>query len=163
MHAVVAVASFVGAWLLVVGPIYQAALELRAQDIAEERIREVGRSLTPPPPITRWWWLVPPVMLYLLRRRIVEYRLQYFQALSLEDAKAMLVYFSKATAWMMVASGGILTAFSATWSLTECFHLGPIVFAALVVVLLGASIAYPSASVHRSDRILERKAGDPRV
>jgi len=57
--AAVAWAGFAGAWLLVAGPIYQAAIELEAEEIERDAIRDAAQAVPGPPPNSRWWWLIP--------------------------------------------------------------------------------------------------------
>jgi hypothetical protein len=64
----IAWAAFAGAWLLVAGPLYQGALELREQDIDREGLEASKARVEPPKMPSPWWWLVPPVF-YLLRRQ----------------------------------------------------------------------------------------------
>ena len=52
--------SFIGAWMLVAGPLYQGALELLAQDLDREGIEQATSGLVPPAPPNGWWWLFPP-------------------------------------------------------------------------------------------------------
>jgi hypothetical protein len=61
--------GYVGAWLLVAGPIYQAALELQEQDIERDRIQQVTAQVPAPAPVSAWWWLLPPVRYLLAQRR----------------------------------------------------------------------------------------------
>ena len=63
-------AGFLGAWLLVAGPLYQGALELRAEEVDREGIEATAARVPRPEPVSPWWWwwwLLPPVV-YLIRR-----------------------------------------------------------------------------------------------
>jgi hypothetical protein len=62
------VAGFFGAWLLFAGPLYQANLELRAEDVEVDRIR-AAKEAPAPDEVSKGWWLVPPVHRVLRRRR----------------------------------------------------------------------------------------------
>ena len=66
MNQVIAWVGFLGAWLLVAGPLYQGAIELVEEDIDREAIAETTASVPRPDPPSPWWWLLPPVM-YLIR------------------------------------------------------------------------------------------------
>ncbi|GAB3440487.1 hypothetical protein GCM10027517_15000 [Phycicoccus ginsengisoli] len=57
--------GFIGAWLLFTGPVYQAKLELEAEDDASERLHALSEQVAAPPPVSPWWWLLPPVRLVL--------------------------------------------------------------------------------------------------
>jgi hypothetical protein len=61
MEHLVEWAGFFGAWLLFAGPLYQANLELRAEDIEVDRIRAAAKEAPAPEEVSKWWWLVPPV------------------------------------------------------------------------------------------------------
>lgn len=157
MEKLTVICGFLGAWLLVAGPIYQAALELREQDIEEQRIREARNTVTPPEPVSNWWWLLPPLKVYFVKRRTRDYRRRYFAALSPEDSKALLLFVNKATAWLMVAGGGLLVAISETDNLSQTFHWDFGWFLAIVIVLLGISIGNTVERINRNDNILKDK------
>ena len=57
-------AGFLGAWLLVAGPLLQGALELRDEEMDREGFERVKTDMVYPEPISRWWWLLPPVAIY---------------------------------------------------------------------------------------------------
>jgi hypothetical protein len=70
MNEVIAWVGFLGAWLLVAGPLYQGAIELHEQDVDRDAIEASSARVPrpdPPSPWWWWWWLLPPV-LYLIRR-----------------------------------------------------------------------------------------------
>ena len=48
-------AGFFGVWLLVTGPIYQANLELGAEDIEVDRIRAAAKEAPAPDQVSKWW------------------------------------------------------------------------------------------------------------
>ena len=62
-------AGFVGAWLLVAGPLLQGAIELREEEIDREGFEALRGKVDYPAPISRWWWLLPPVAYVKNRRR----------------------------------------------------------------------------------------------
>ena len=68
MAVFIAWSGFLGAWLLVAGPIYQAAIELEEEDVEREVIAEASANVEAPPRVSPWWRLLPPVA-YLLHRR----------------------------------------------------------------------------------------------
>ena len=47
----IAICGFVGGWLLVAGPVWQAALELAEEEIDQEAIEHVKQIVQPPPPV----------------------------------------------------------------------------------------------------------------
>ena len=48
MEYVIAICGLVGGWLLVAGPVWQAAIELREEELDMAAIEAVKSSLTPP-------------------------------------------------------------------------------------------------------------------
>jgi hypothetical protein len=67
MNQVIAWVGFLGAWLLVAGPLYQGALELREEEVDREGIEASTARVPRPDPPSPWWWLLPPAV-YLIRR-----------------------------------------------------------------------------------------------
>ena len=47
MHGAILWCGFVGAWLLVAGPVYQAALELDAEEVARDALENAANQLPP--------------------------------------------------------------------------------------------------------------------
>jgi hypothetical protein len=133
--------SFIGAWFLFAGPIYQAVLELQDEDIEIERIRATGSRIQRSPRISAWWWLLPPVRIWKQIRQGKQDRQRIFELLSPEDAQAMLSFNSKATAWLYVAFGGFCIASKETYELCKHNDWGTAVLALLVFGMLGLSIA----------------------
>ncbi len=67
MHELILWSGFFGAWLLVAGPLYQAALELAGENISREDMAGVQPTSRPGEP-SGWWWLIPPVGFWKQRR-----------------------------------------------------------------------------------------------
>lgn len=155
MELFIAWIGFAGAWLLFAGPIYQAALELKEQDIEFERIRLSAAHVPKPTPVSPWWWLLPPVKLSLEKRRSRHYRQQYIKALSAEDAESLVSFMSKATAWLLVAAGGLCIAVKETYELAEHEHWAHSWFWLVVVVMLLVSIANVITRLVRSKQIIK--------
>jgi hypothetical protein len=68
MHELILLSGFFGAWLLVAGPLYQAALELNEENISREDMAGVQRPATTTTRPSGWWWLIPPVGYWKQRR-----------------------------------------------------------------------------------------------
>ena len=154
MGGVVTIFGLLGGWLLVAGPVYQGVLELRDEDVEHTRLRDRQRDVPPEPRLSRWWWLLPPVRLVLQRRRGERLRRAYLQLLDPHDVQALFSYLSKATGWFYVSAGGLLIALKETWETVEHFHLHPVWFAVLVVLLLAVALANAVLRVNRTDAIL---------
>jgi len=140
MEIFITLCGFIGSWLLVAGPLYQAALELGDEDIEFDRIRSVGKTVAPPPHPSAWWWLIPPIKFHLEQKRDREYRTQYLKALESKDAEALVSFMNKARAWLYVATGGLLIAIKETFELTSQINLGLAWFWAIVAAMAIASI-----------------------
>jgi hypothetical protein len=135
MEYVIAICGFIGGWLLVAGPVWQAAIELRDEEVDQEEIEAVKSMIAVPPPIAIWWWLLPPVAYVLQMRRRRDYHEKFNAALKPEQLKQTISFFNKANGWVIVAIGGFLIAVKETWELVEDFHWPQWVFWVLVVVM----------------------------
>lgn len=115
-ETVIAWSGFLGAWLLVAGPLYQGALELLEQD--QRAAAETSSRLpAPPPPPSAWWWLLPPGMLILRRRRSKRYRSEVLAKLTPHERARRAGFLHKAAGWFVVALGGTFIAVKETGEL----------------------------------------------
>jgi hypothetical protein len=135
MEYVIAICGFIGGWLLVAGPVWQAAIELQEEEIDQEAIEAVKSTIEVPPPIALWWWLLPPVAYILQTRRRDQYQKRFNAALAPEQLKQTTSFFNKANGWVIVAIGGFLIAVKETWELVGDFHWPQWVFWILFVVM----------------------------
>jgi hypothetical protein len=153
MNQVIAWVGFIGAWLLVAGPLYQGALELLEEDVDREAMQTSTAHLARPDPPSPWWWLLPPVM-YLIRRHR---RRQFHQAVMAQLTQAqreqITSFFNKATGWFTVALGAALLGAEQTWQVVERQRWPAWLFGLLVIVMLGACLLNTAV----------RMAGDQRV
>lgn len=148
--------GFVGAWLLVAGPIYQAAMELSEERIEREHLNATRDKIDPPREASAWWWLLPPVKIYLERRYNKEYQRAFITALPDEDIESFITFINKATGWLFVASGGLLLALKETYELIEHFELNLWVFWVTVVVLSLVAVLNTAARMAHSQKIIDR-------
>ena len=159
-HAI-AWCGFLGAWLLVAGPIYQAALELAGEEFERSDL-ERARDLTPaPPPVSRWWLLLPPVAFLLHRRRHHQQRDALMDVLTRAQLEQLMHFSEVATAWLFVACGASLIAVKETWELHETYEWSVGVFVALVVVMIIVCAANTALRVQRREDILARGSTPP--
>lgn len=148
--------GFLGSWLLVAGPIYQASLELREEQIAAERIHETRAKVTQERHASAWWWLLPPVIVLLERRSNKQYQEAFFAALPDEDVADMVTFINKANGWLYVASGGLLLAVNETYELSHMLHWHFFTFWAVVIALAAASVINTAYRNSRSERIVRK-------
>ncbi|RLV49127.1 hypothetical protein D9V37_11210 [Nocardioides mangrovicus] len=163
MHELVLWAGFLGAWLLVVGPLFQALLELQDEELEQDRIRDTMLSMAPPGPVSRWWLLLPPVWWVKHNRRRAEFMEQLLAHLSDEDYEAFSSFMKKARGWIFVGLGGLLIAAKETWELVEGHEWPSWLFWALVVlgliVSLGNLALYGVADQRQRERRRQLRDG----
>jgi hypothetical protein len=140
MNLVMAWAGFLGAWLLVAGPLYQGALELREEDVDREGMEASIAHLPRPELPSPWWWLFPPGM-YLIRRHRNNLFLRAALAqLTQEQREQRMSFINKATGWFTVALGAALLAADQTWQVITREHWPTWLFWLLILVMLSASV-----------------------
>jgi hypothetical protein len=141
--------GFLGAWLLVAGPLNQATRELEEEELEREDLMEASKAVEPQEPISRWWMLLPPVYFFLRQRRNDDYRRAIIAAMPDAKVEALASYKDKATAWFLVAGGAFLIAVKETWELHEGYEWAEAVFWGLIVVMLVICVANAAAGVRR--------------
>jgi hypothetical protein len=147
---VIAWCGFVGAWLLVLGPLSQAIRELQEEEFEREAITRAASAVEAPAPVSPWWLLLPPVYFVLRRRRDHVYRGRVRAAMPAEDAQAFDHLRAVASAWFLVAAGASLIAVKETWSLRDEYAWAEWTFWALLVVMFVLAVLVIAARVRRS-------------
>ncbi len=147
------IVRFLGSWLLFAGAIYQAAIELRDEDIEFDRIKAVTSQVEKPQRISIWWWLLPPLKVYLERRSKHEYRDRYIKALPKKDIEAIVSFRSKANGWQLVYLGSLLLAIDETYELVKHENWSYISLAALVILMILVSLLNLIMSLKHADKI----------
>ena len=147
-------AAFAGAWLLVAGPLFQAAVELRDEDLDRESFEQVKTDVPPQERISGWWWLLPPVAYVKNRRRNDRYQKAMMAALPAEARKQFVGFMHKATGWFTVAAGAFLIALKETFELVELYELPIAVYWVAVVVLSIVAISNTAIRMSRGDSII---------
>ncbi len=150
----VAWCGFVGAWLLVAGPLYQAAVELADADLRREELMAAKQSVAPPPAVSAWWWLLPPVGFVLHRRRDRQLRSAVMRALDARQVEQLVDFHNKATGWFLVAAGASLIAVKETWELHEHADWSLALFWVVVVLMPVLAAAYTAVQMSRSKQIV---------
>ncbi len=156
MDVIIDVLSFAGSWLLFAGPIYQAAIELREQDLRREELEDMQLKLARPAPISAYWWFLPPVKLYLEHRRSQKYRREFLKALPDEVVQGFVDFMSKATGWVLVSAGGLLLAVKETYELTEHFHLAWYWLLSAVIIVAFVCVLFVINTLKRSESIKKK-------
>lgn len=154
MDAFIHWAGFLGAWLLVAGPLFQAAIELRDEELDQEAFERVRSDVPAPRRVSRWWWLLPPVAFYKTRKRNNEFQLAALAALSVQQREQFVGFRNKATAWFTVAAGAFLIALKETWELAELYELPAWVYWISVVVLSIVAVGNTIGRLSSSDEII---------
>jgi hypothetical protein len=147
-------AGFLGAWLLVAGPLLQGAIELRDEELDREGFERVRGDVDFPPPISRWWWLLPPVAYYKNRKRSADFRRQTMGVLTPEQRAQFVGFTNKATGWFTVAGGAFLIFLKEAWELAELYELPVWLYFVVVVVLAIGAVANTIARLSRSDEMI---------
>jgi hypothetical protein len=152
-------AGFLGAWLLVAGPLFQAAVELRDEELDREAFEKVKTDLPPQETISGWWWLLPPVAYVKGRRRNDRYQKAVMAALPATAREQFVGFMNKANGWFTVAAGAFLIALKETWELVHLYDLPVAVYWVAIVVLSIAAVSNTAIRMLRADEILH--ADDP--
>ncbi|WP_051385777.1 hypothetical protein [Actinokineospora inagensis] len=155
MHSVIAWFGFFGAWLLVAGPVYQAALELNEQNLEQEEFESARADVERLPKVSPWWWLLPPVRYWLGRRRSERQRAMVMAALSPEQRGQLVWFIDTGAAWMFVGTGGLFLAVKETWELAENYEWPVGVFCGLVVVMAALCLVNAIRRMARSRSVIE--------
>ncbi len=87
-NPIIAALGALGAWLLVAGPLYQAATELRDQGLTQRRA--LPDTIAPSQPISPWWWLIPPVAYWRHHRERTRIKREVIGVMSTEEVQRML-------------------------------------------------------------------------
>jgi hypothetical protein len=156
MHVLITILGAIGAWLLVAGPVYQAALELQEQEFDREGIDAVTSSVPASPKVSPWWWLFPPVAYLKSRKRSRERRAAVMDAMGPEQVQQTVDFLNKARGWLIVAGGASLILVKETWEAVEIFHWPIWLFVILLLVLALLAVGNAAGSLARSARMLKR-------
>jgi len=156
MEYLVVICGCLGAWLLVAGPVYQAALELQEEAIDREAMSRVAAGVPQPPKLSSWWWLLPPVAYVKQRRAGDAYRRAVMAQLAPEQMEAMIAFMNKATGWLLVAIGALLIGVKETWELCELFHFSAAIFWVLIVLAIVICVGHTVARLRGTERVLKK-------
>jgi hypothetical protein len=158
LNPVIAWAGFAGSWLLVAGPIYQAAIELAAEDIERDAMQAAYENAEAPESPSAWWWLLPPVgyVRWLrARRQHRQAALQLFTPLQMEQ---FVRFGNKATAWTYIAGGAFLVALAETWELREIYRWPIPVYVVVVAIMFALCAANTARRLKQTRELLPEAA-----
>ena len=162
MTHLIAIVGFFGGWLLVAGPLLQAYLELRNEEIDREGFDSAQKSVPKPEGFSPWWWLLPPVAWYRQRARARQHQNDVMKALDPQLAEQAVSFFNKANAWFVVAGGAALIAVKETWELIETWEWPVWVFWVLIVVCPILCVGNLVARAIQSEQALGHEKPPPR-
>jgi hypothetical protein len=151
--------GFLGAWLLFAGPILQAALELREQELSREEIEAANALVEREPPISAWWWLLPPVYYWLNHRRSDRMNKAMMKLLTPQQMSGLIDYLNKATGWLFVGIGGLLIAIKETWLLRERNDWSLAVYWLLVVFMIVVAVGNAVRRIALRRRVVASDGG----
>lgn len=153
METLIAVCGFAGSWLLVAGPLYQAALELHEEKIENSHFFKSRKELPPQPHVSNWWWLLPPIKILLERRQTKLYREAFLHSLPNDQVDFMINFINKATAWTYVSGGGFLLACKETYEMLHVLEWHELLFWPIIIVLGLACLFNTAARISHSERL----------
>jgi hypothetical protein len=152
MADLIAFCGFLGAWLLVIGPLGQAVRELEEEEFERDALARAEQQVEKPPPVSAWWWLVPPIYFVLRRRRDRAYHQRIAAVMRPEELEAFAHLRDVGQTWVVVAAGASLIAAKETWDLHEQYDWAAWTFWALMVVMLLICAARVASRAQRRPR-----------
>ena len=161
MNVVIAWCLFAGSWLLVGGPLYQAAIELHELDMDREGFAAIASQLPRPKMPSAWWWLLPPVMYFLARHANEQNQRAIFAAMNDTQREQFISFRNKAAGWLTVALGATLLAIGETWDITEHYEWPQWVFWALIVFMMASAVLNTALRMLGSDHALRGATATP--
>ena len=142
--------GFVGAWLLVAGAIYQAALDLSEVKMDSAAIRAVANTIPPATRVSPWWWLLPPVAYVKTMNRQRSWRLQIMATLTPEKRAEFLTYSNAALGWFVVGAGAALIGFQEAADVAEIMEWSSAATLPLVVAAAALGLGFTVRRMHIS-------------
>ncbi len=146
--------GFVGAWVLVAGPLYQGAVELTGEKVDFPAFRSLAHAIAPSERISAWWWLLPPVAYVMTERRQRAWRQQVMAALTPQQRVQFVSYSNKATGWFVVGAGASLIALKETAELVEALDWPTWATLPLAVLAALVALAFTVRRLHLTQRAL---------
>ena len=158
MDVIVAWCGFVGAWVLVAGPMYQGAVELSEMDVQRTSLRSQVHATPRLVRVSPWWWLLPPVAYVLTSRKQRAWQQQVLASLTPQQRVQFVTYANKATGWFVVGAGAALIGIKEAAALVEVLDWPRLVTIPLVVLAAAVALAFTVRRMQLTERVLH--AGD---
>jgi hypothetical protein len=147
--------GFVGAWVLVAGPVYQGAVELAEMEVDRTAIRSTAEAVPRPDRVSPWWWLVPPVAYVKISRKQSVWQQQVMASLTPQQRLGFITYSNKAAGWFIVGAGAALIGVEQAVGLTEAMGWPGLTTIPLVLAALAAAAGYTVRRMHLTQRALQ--------
>ncbi|MYR07736.1 hypothetical protein GTV32_16145 [Gordonia sp. SID5947] len=147
--------GYLGAWLLVAGPMYQGARELSEEQLDRAAIRTQSLAVPHSERVSAWWWLLPPVAYILIHRAQDAWRAQVMASLTIEQREQFVSYSNKATGWFIVGGGAALIGIKEAFELVEVYEWPGWITIVLCGVAIALSIGYTTGRMHLTARALQ--------
>ncbi|MEO6533655.1 MAG: hypothetical protein ABIO06_08785 [Pseudolysinimonas sp.] len=154
MHQAIAIFGFLGAWLLVAGPLIQAYLELREEEVDREGWDKANKATPKPEGFSAWWWLLPPVAWFKQQARKRQHQHNVMKAAGQGLTEQAVSFFNKANGWFIVAGGAAFLAVKETWELVDAWDWPVWVFWVLVVLCPILCVVNLAMRAIQSERML---------
>jgi hypothetical protein len=161
MNVAITWALFAGSWLLVAGPLYQAAIELNEMEVDRQGFSEIAKRLPRPKMPSPWWWLVPPVMYFLARHVNEQSQRAIFAAMNDSQREQFISFRNKSAGWLTVALGAFLLAGGETWEIVEHYDWPQWAFWALLVFMTASALVNTALRMTGSQRALHEASAAP--
>ena len=154
MPQAIAIFGFLGAWLLVAGPLIQAYLELREEELDREGFEKANKAVPRPEGFSAWWWLLPPVAWFKQSARNRQHQREVIKVLDPRLTEQAVSFMNKANGWFIVAAGAALLGVKETWDLVEAWEWPVWLFWVLVVVSPTLCVVNLVTRAIRSERMM---------
>jgi hypothetical protein len=152
--------ALLGGWLLFAGPVQQAVLELRAEQVEHDRLSRRQQLVSRPASVPAWLWLLPPVALVLHRRRVTAFQHEYFKSLDIDQRRDLIGFLNLASGWSIVAAGAWFIALSETYSITHEHGWSLVWFAVISIAVTTIAAASAIERVRRAEALLQTQESD---
>lgn len=150
--------GFIGAWVLMAGPLYQGAVELTEEKMDLSAFRSLVQTVPPPERISAWWWLLPPVAYLMTERRQRAWQQQVMAALTDQQRVQFVSYSNKATGWFVVGAGAFLIGLKETAELVEVMDWPSLAMLPLVILAVLVALGFTVRRLHLTQHTL--RSGD---